>query len=332
MSNPLKNPTLDDVAKKSNVSTATVSRYINNPTVVTERTAKRIQSAITELGYIPNMLAGGLATNKSKLVAVLIPQLVPAIFNDTIEAMVNELSAAGSVVMLGLTELKVERADQLAMAALSRRAEAIILTGEVSDNMRALLRQSETSVIEMWDLAEDPIDIAVGFSHSEIGKDIARFLKGRGYIRPHFIVTKSRRAEERHQAFIKEWTDHGGENITNDSLELPLRFGNARNAFAKIKRLDTLPDVVICGSDSLALGLIIEAQASGLNVPNDIAIVGFGNSDIAAETRPTLTSIDIDGTRIARESIALLQKRAKGENIENKRIDVGFRLIARESA
>lgn len=332
MSKLTKNPTLEDVAKLARVSTATVSRFINNPSVVTEKTAKRIQTAITELGYIPNMLAGGLASNKSKLVAVLIPQLVPSIFNDTIEAMVNELSAAGSVVMLGLTELNIARADQLVMAALSRRAEAIILTGEVSPKTRDLLRQSKTSVIEMWDLAEDPIDLAVGFSHAAIGKDIARFLKARGYIRPHYIATKSRRAEERHQAFRDEWTAHGGKNITSDGLEIPLRFGNARTAFAAIKRLDVMPDVVICGSDNLALGMIIEAQASGLKIPQDIAIVGFGNSDIAGETRPTLTSIDIDGTRIARECIAVLQSRARGEGITNKRIDVGFRLIARESA
>jgi LacI family gluconate utilization system Gnt-I transcriptional repressor len=278
------------------------------------------------------MLAGGLASSKSKLVAVLIPQLGPSIFNDTMEAMVHEFSAAGSVVMLGLTELDQQRTDELVMAALGRRAEAIIITGDVSEETRKMLKRSKTSVIEIWDLPDDPIDVAIGFSHFEIGKDIARFLKARGYIRPHFIATRGARALRRRDGFREEWNAQGGGPLTEDSLALPLRFGNARSAFANIRRLDPLPDVVICGSDWLAQGLIIEAQAAGLNVPGDIAVVGFGNSALAGEMRPTITSIDIDGARIARESIALLRKREKGEQPEENRVDVGFRLIARESA
>ncbi|WP_321393815.1 LacI family DNA-binding transcriptional regulator [Emcibacter sp.] len=326
------NPTLDDVAAHAGVSTATVSRFFNTPGVVAETTAKRIREAVAATGYIPNMLAGGLASNKSRLVAVLIPQLGPSIFNDTMEAMVNEFSASGSIVMLGLTELDTDRTDDLIMAALGRRAEAIVITGDVRDKTRALLRRSKTSVIEIWDLPEDPIDVAIGFSHYEIGKDIARFLRGRGYIRPHFIATRGARALRRRDGFKEEWEAQGGGLLTEDSLELPLRFGNARSAFANIRRLNPLPDVIVCGSDWLAQGLIIEAQAAGLNVPGDIAVIGFGNSALAGEMRPTITSIDIDGARIARESIALLRKREKGEPVTENRIDVGFRLIARESA
>ncbi|WP_417318688.1 LacI family DNA-binding transcriptional regulator [Emcibacter sp.] len=328
----MENPTLDDVAAHAGVSTATVSRFFNNPDVVAKATAKRIRDAVTATGYIPNMLAGGLASSKSKLVAVLIPQLGPSIFNDTMEAMVHEFSAAGSVVMLGLTELDQQRTDELVMAALGRRAEAIIITGDVGEDTRKMLKRSKTNVIEIWDLPDDPIDVAIGFSHYEIGKDIARFLKARGYIRPHFIATRGVRALRRRDAFRVEWKAQGGEHLTEDSLELPLRFGNARSAFANIRRLDALPDVVVCGSDWLAQGLIIEAQAAGLNVPGDIAVLGFGNSALAGEMRPTITSIDIDGARIARESIALLRARERGEQIRDNRIDVGFRLIARESA
>jgi LacI family gluconate utilization system Gnt-I transcriptional repressor len=82
-SDPRKTPTLDDVAQKAGVSSATVSRYLNHPAVVAPATAERIQAAIAETGYIPNLLAGGLASNKSRLVAVLIPHLTNSIFRLT---------------------------------------------------------------------------------------------------------------------------------------------------------------------------------------------------------------------------------------------------------
>jgi len=122
MSEPTsRNPTLDDVATLAAVSTATVSRYLNNPKVVAAATAQRIRDAIAQTGYIPNLLAGGLASSKSKMVAVLIPHLTDSIFNDTIQTMAEELAAAGSTVMLGLTGLAPERSDDLILAAMGRR-------------------------------------------------------------------------------------------------------------------------------------------------------------------------------------------------------------------
>ena len=89
---------------------------------------------------------------------------------------------------------------------------------------------------------------------------------------------------------------------------------------------------MVCGSDWLAQGMIVEAQASGLRVPQDIAVMGFGNSSVAGEMRPTITTVDVDGARIARETIALLRRHAEGPPPGERRVDVGFRIIARESA
>jgi LacI family gluconate utilization system Gnt-I transcriptional repressor len=94
----------------------------------------------------------------------------------------------------------------------------------------------------------------------------------------------------------------------------------------------TPPDVIVCGSDVLAQGVIIEAQAAGLRVPDQVAVVGFGNLAIAGDMRPSITTVDVDGARIGREAVAVLRRRATGDRIAQKVIDVGFRLIARESA
>lgn len=327
-----KVPTLDDVALAAGVSAATVSRFINNPKVVAAATAERIRAAISETGYIPNLLAGGLASSKSRMVAVLIPHLTDSIFNDTIEAMANELVASGTNVMLGLTGVSAERTEELIRDALSRRVDGIISSGPLNASTCELVRRSGCLFIQIWELPDEPIGIAVGFSHRDAGRDVARFLMARGYRRPHIVTADGTRARMRTAGLIEEWRALGGGPVSEATVDIPSRFGHGRRVFAELRRLDEMPDVVVCGSDYLAQGLIVEAQAAGLRVPDNLAVIGFGNSSIAGEMRPTITTIDIDGARIAREAIAAIGRHGKGEAPRERSIDVGFRLIARESA
>lgn len=326
-------PKLDDVAQRAGVSTATVSRYYNNPAIVAPATAARIREAIDEMGYVPNLLAGGLASNRSRLVAVLVPEIAQSIFNDTIEAMASELSLDGNTVMLGLTGAGNARMPQLIEAALARRADAIILTGIVTDaETRERLRERSVTVIESWGIPEDPIDIAVGFSHQSVGRDVARFLHGRGYVRPLLAVADGVRARQRRDGFLEEWRSTAHEAPTVIDVPLPTRFGHSRLVWRHVAQMTTTPDVIVCGSDVLAQGVIIEAQSAGLRVPDQVAVTGFGNLAITGDMRPTITTVDVDGARIGREAVAVLRRRAAGERIAQKVIDVGFRLIARESA
>jgi LacI family gluconate utilization system Gnt-I transcriptional repressor len=326
-------PKLDDVAQRAGVSTATVSRYYNSTAMVAPATAARIRAAIDEMGYVPNLLAGGLASNRSRLVAVLVPEIAQSIFNDTIEAMASELSLYGNTVMLGLTGSGNSRMPQLIDAALARRADAVILTGIITDaETRERLRERSMTVIETWGVPEDPIDIAVGFSHPAVGRDVARFLHGRGYVRPLLAVADGARARQRRDGFLEEWATMGHEAPMVVDVPLPTRFGHSRMVWRQVSQQLQPPDVIVCGSDVLAQGVIIEARAAGMRVPDQVAVVGFGNLAIAGDMRPSITTVDVDGARIGREAVAVLRRRANGERIAQKVIDVGFRLIARESA
>jgi LacI family gluconate utilization system Gnt-I transcriptional repressor len=326
-------PKLDDVATRAGVSTATVSRFYNNPAVVAPATAARIREAISATGYVPNLIAGGLASNRSRLVAVLVPEVAQSIFNDTIEAMSTELALDGNTVMLGLTGADNSRMRALIEAALARRVDGIILTGIVTDaQTRERLRQRDVTVIETWDIPDEPIDIAVGFSHFAVGREIARFLLGRGYSRPLLAVANGARARQRRDGFIGEWAGAGRPPPEVVEVPLPTRFGHARLVWRHLSQMPERPDVVVCGSDVLAQGVIIEAQAAGTRVPDQLAVVGFGNLSIAGDMRPSITTVDVDGARLGREAVSVLRRRAAGERIPQRVIDAGFRLIARESA
>lgn len=324
---------LEDVAERAGVSAATVSRYYNRREVVAPSTAERIRAAIAQTGYVPNALAGSLASNRSRLVALLVPEITQSPFNDTIEAMANELARDGNVVMLGLTGGADERMTQLIEAALSRRADGIILTGILtSATTRQLLRDHNSVVLEVWGLPKDPIDVAVGFSHEVVGIELARFLRDRGYRRPHVVVADGPRSRLRRDGFVREWLAGGGEVPTEAVVPIPTRFGHARMVWRQLASLPAKPDVITCPSDLLAQGLITEALIARTRMPDELAIVGFGNLQLAGEMRPTITTVDVDGARMGREAVELLRRRTSGKPVVQRVVDVGFRIIARESA
>lgn len=325
-------PRLDDVAAQAGVSSATVSRFLNNPAVVAKATGDRISAAIEATGYVPNLTAGSLATSRTRLIAALVPDIAQSIFNDTVEAMIEELAADGNSVMMSLTGADNRRLVGEINMALARRADAIILTGIVSDpETRAKLKAHPITVIETWGLPDDPIDVAIGFSHRAAGEEMAKFLRGRGYRRPHMVVPRSARSERRATGFARRWMADGGEEPTRLEVNVPSHFGQGRLSYRALADLPQQPDVVVCGSDWIAQGLIIEAQAAGIRVPDQLAVTGFGNLRMAGDMRPTITSVDVDGGRIAREVLRVLRARAAGVEVE-QRVDVGFRIIARESA
>ena len=282
-----RSPTLEDVARAAEVSTATVSRYINTPERVALPTRERIRAAVADMGYLPNMSAGVLAGNRSRLIAALVPDIAQSIFNDTIEAMINELSADGNSVMLALTGQDNRRLIAEIDMAMARRVDAIILTGIVTDtDLRARLRAHTVTVIETWGLPADPIDVAVGFSHRAVGRALAEFLGARGYRRAFLVVPRSPRAQHRAEGFIGRWLEAGNEEPTRLDVSVPSHFGQGRLSFRVLSELDEKPDVVVCGSDWIAQGLIVEAHANGLKVPGDLAVTGFGNLVLAGDMRP----------------------------------------------
>ena len=120
----IRAPRLDDVAAHAGVSTATVSRFLNNPEMVAEATAVRVRAAIQAVNYVPNFNAGTLAGNRSRLIAALVPDIAASIFNDTVEAMIEELASDGNSVVLALTGSDNRRLHAEIDMALARRVDA----------------------------------------------------------------------------------------------------------------------------------------------------------------------------------------------------------------
>jgi LacI family gluconate utilization system Gnt-I transcriptional repressor len=323
--------TINDVAKLAGVSAITVSRALNQPATVSPLTLEKVKEAVASTGYVPNLLAGGLASNRSRLVAALVPTIVGPMFLQTIEALTEALAEAGCQVLLGQSGYADSREDALIDAVIGRRPEGIVLTGIThSAQSRRKLAASGIPIVETWDLSDAPIDMLVGFSHREVGVAMARYMMGRGYRRPVLLTADDHRAGLRGEGFIDTFREHGIE-ATTCAVPAPGRFGDGRTALASLRRQPQLPDAVFCSSDVLAHGLITEALVRGLRVPEDIAVAGFGDLSFAADVEPALTTVHIDGPTIGRQAARFITERAAGRDPGPRVRDVGFAIVERKS-
>lgn len=324
-------PRLEDVARMAGVSTATVSRVVNAPGKVADETVERVRAAIAQTGYVPNLLAGGLASNRTRFVAALVPSISSSIFNDTMEAMTRALSHEGYLVMLSLLNDGPGHALTLD-AVLGRRPDGVILTSIENDPaIRRRLQASGAPIIETWALPTKPIDLAVGFSHRGVGRELAAHIRELGYRRPLLMTANMQRARERADAFAKAWVKLGGREPARVMVESPMRYGPAREALGPVIDGGKV-DIVVCTSDWLADACVVEARARGMRVPDDLAVFGFGDIHVASEGAVGISTVSIDGAAIGRVAAAMLLDRAAGRVVEKPVVDVGFAIVDRESA
>lgn len=326
------NTRLADVAKLAGVSAITVSRALKTPGVVAPETLARIQDAVSRTGYVPNLVAGGLASNRSGLVAALVPTIAGSVFLDTVQALTDAFDAAGFQLMLGQSGYTGIREDALINAIVGRRPDGIVLTGILhSPDARRRLLASGIPVVETWDLTPTPIDMLVGFSHERVGMEVADFLHGKGYRRPAIVTADDYRAGLRRSGFEHRMRSLGVAGMPTRVVPAPTTLRHGREGFSDLLASGAPLDVVFCSSDVLAHGVITEAQARGLTVPQDMAVMGFGDLAFAAHTHPALTTVHIDGMAIGQQAARFIIDRIEGTDISERVRDIGFSIVERDS-
>jgi LacI family gluconate utilization system Gnt-I transcriptional repressor len=326
--------TLIDVARVAGVSPITVSRALHRPEVVSDATREKVRAAVRATGYVPNMLAGGLASSKSRLVAIFLPTIANSIFADTVQALMDRLAKAGYQTLLGLTGYSAEQEETLLEAVLGRRPDGIVLTGTLhTETSRIRLAQAGIPVVEAWDLSDSPIDMLVGFSHEQVGKAIASHLYEKGYRRFSVISINDPRGLRRCNSLIAELKQRGIANVPVEVLPAPATLEVGREGLCRLLQSDLPPEVVICSSDTVAQGVLAEAASRGINVPGGLAVMGFGDLSSAAHVYPALSTVRVDGARIGKEVAEALLARFQAAPDERGpiRVDTGFSLVERAS-
>ncbi len=328
--------TMSDVAKLAGVSAITVSRLLRDPDSVSGELSARIRDAVDRLGYVPNLMAGGLAAAKSRIVGVVVPSIRNAFFAATVDALAARLDARGLAVLDSSSDYDLEREDKLIETMLAWNPAALVLTGFVhGPRTAAILARASLPVVEMWDVVGRPFDMAVGFDHNAAGRRAARHLLSRGRRRIGVIgaiLDKDTRAAAR-CAGVRDELDRAG-LVPAAWTDLP-RGSNVGDGAASFAAMLATPggiDAVAFSNDVLALGALFECQRRGVRVPEDVALVGFGDLDFAAHCRPALTTMRPPRETIGNETARMLAARLDGTMPDPRVVDLGCELIVRESA
>ncbi len=324
--------TLRDVAMLAGVAPITASRAINTPNQVSPDVLRKVQEAVQRTGYVPNRMAGGLASSRSRLIAAVVPSTVVSVFMETIESLNGTLFDAGYQLMLGQSGYSAEREELLLEAIIGRRPDGIFITGILPPGKaRTRLMASGIPVVETWDLTPTPIDMLIGFSHSDIGREVAQFLMHKGYKKFAIVSADDERALRRTQAFQETVKQQGYATVFVANVGASRSLKSGREAMARILVEASETKAIFCSSDLLALGVMTEARARGLSVPDDIAVMGFGDVPFVADMVPALTTVRINGGQIGTLAARFLMDRAEGRAVETGIVDVGFSIIARDS-
>ncbi len=325
---PPKPATLHDVAKAAGVSLITASRALGNPAIVSDKTRARVEQAVEATGYVPNLLAGGLKSKRSRMVAGIVPALSVSQFLPTVQTLTAALHEQGYQLLLGQTFYDAAREDEVLAAMISRQPDGIVMMGLVqSERARERLRRARIPIVETWDFSDRPVDMVIGFSHLKVGSALAGYFLARGYQRVGIATGDDHRAMQRHAGFAAAW----GRDVPTARVAAPSTLESGRRALGELLERQPRLQAVACSSDMLAHGVLVEARARGLRVPEDLAVSGFGNAEFAAHMVPAITTVHVDGPEIGRLAARLIVDRCRGVAPERSSFDLGFRMIERAS-
>lgn len=286
--------TLAEVARAADVSAISVSRYFNQPEQVSPPLRERIEAAVQALGYVPNLVAGGLASARGRIVGMVIPNISGPIFAQTIEAFSDTLSRHGYQLLLASSYFSEAQEESAVRAFLGWSPAALVVTSHFhSPATEKMLTEADVPVVEIWDYRPERAPLQVGFLHHQVGVQACRYLLGKGHRRIAFVQNSAAglSALERRDGYIEALRETGLEPWVFVPSADCTPFEAGKQAMQALVRRDPRPEAIIFANDNLAAGALLAGQRAGLRLPQDMAIVGFGDYPFAEMLLPSLTTL-----------------------------------------
>ncbi|ARP87540.1 LacI family DNA-binding transcriptional regulator [Bordetella genomosp. 9] len=286
-----------EVARLAGVSTASISRALNNPASVSAELRARIDAAIEELGYIPDAAARALSSRRTRTIGAIIPTVDNAMFARGIEALQHYLSAQGYLLLLATSGYDPEVEYTQAQNMISRGIDGLILRGDVhTPGLRRLLAAQRIPFVNVGVYHPDKPYASVGADNETAARRACEFLIGLGH-RHIGVVAAIGRHNDRASARvrgIRAALQAGGLELPPQwYIEVPYKLDDARQAARALFGRRPHPTAVICGNDVLAYGVLLEAERQGLQLPRDLSVMGFDDLEWSRHLRPSLTTMHL---------------------------------------
>lgn len=326
---------MKDVALLAGVSTMTVSRAMRAPERVSPHILALVQSAITQSGYVPNRIAGSLSSNRTAVVALIVPSLRNALYAEMIKGISDVLMRNNLHLMISDSGFDLAEEETLVSEYVAQRVCGIVLHNtKHTPRTVEMLRGSATACVETGTLVTNPIDMVVSYSNHAAGKAMAAHLLALGYRRFAFAslpVAMNDRLRQRRNGFLAGLRKAGLAIPPSLILEVEAGLESGSRALGRIVDIDPRVDAVFFAGDVLAAGAIFECQRRGLAVPSRIAVAASDDNDLMRNMVPPLTTVAFPRYEIGVRSAQVIVARTKGEDVSARSMDMGFTVIQRGS-
>lgn len=337
----MKRATIKDVAKYANVSIATVSRAINNSPLASEEAKARVFQAIEELGYEPNGLARGLVSRKSNAIGILIPDVSHVFFAEILRGMEDAAHDRNCNLFICNTVNNKERMLRSLKFLREKQVDGVIFTSEevLKEYYEAFLGLDAPVVLVATEAPTYQLPALKVDDHQAI-RDAVNYLIRQGHREIGMICGPLRdkiSGVTRYQGFIDSLAEHGIAFKKQNVVFGDYRFHSGRKAIREL--LESAPEItaVLTSSDEMAIGAIVEASKMGIQLPDQLSIIGFDNVKLAEMSNPSLTTVAQPLYQMGVQAVELLftfmeQSRTPGELIwKGKTQYVPHQIIVRES-
>ena len=309
--------TIREIAVAANVSTATVSRVINEPERVREETRNRVLAVMDELHFVADRVAGGLKSQRTRTIGLIIPTIANSIYSSSTQAIQRLSQAEGYTVFVGVSEFSADAEAALIHRLIEHRIDGLILTG--ADRALPVYKKilhNDIPFVVTWQLTRSEELPSVSFDNYRAACTATTHLLSLNHRRVGLICGNTAvndRAYERRRAFEDTMASRGIEVRAELIHEREFEMFEGRDAMSRMLSCEAPPTAVFCANDVQAVGAIAACNDRGLRVPEDISIIGFDDLPIAQCTLPTLTTVRVPaydmGTVAARELIAAIRER-----------------------
>jgi len=330
-----KKPTLQDVADVAGVSTATVSRSLNQPDKVKPEVRDTINTAIQSLGYVPHGAARALASQRSHTIGAVVPTIDNAIFSEAIQYLQRGLSQHNYTLLLAQSAYSQEEELREVQTLLGRGIDGLMLVGEDHDPAIAeLVEQYRIPYVNLWSYNANSVYSCIGLDNAQAGQRLAKHLYELGH--RHIgsitgILKNNDRARQRLRG-VRSYLESQGLQ-PDDKQAAECRYSGEQARLAMHELMKRCPDLtaVVCSNDILALGALCAARELGLAVPEDISVTGFDNLEIISVLSPALTTMHSPSRRMGALAAEYLIQQIQAGTNDVERVEIQADLIVRET-
>jgi LacI family gluconate utilization system Gnt-I transcriptional repressor len=326
---------LAEVAERAGVSPITASRFFRNPEALSSSKRARVASAAEELGYVPNLAARALASQRTEVIGVLIPSLTNNVFNDVLRGIYDASEGSRHSIQFVNTRYSILQGEKLLRLFQAQNPAGLIVTGiNQTAESRAIMEAMDCPIVQIMETGPDPVDMMVGFSHYDAAFAAVTHLAAQGRKRIGFIGARMdprvQRRLEGYRDAMKAAALFDPNLIVTTPVPTAVTLGGTLLADLFAKAPDA--DAVFCINDDLALGVLFECQRQQIAVPEKMAIVGFNDMEFMESAVPAITSVRTNRYEMGRTAATMLIDAVEGRRPAKPVVDLGFELMVRRSS